>query len=787
MKLSEKWLRDWVNPDADTETLVSQLTMAGLEVDGTEPVAGEFSGVVVGHVLEVEQHPDADKLRVTKVDAGGDEPLQIVCGAPNVHVGMRAPCAVVGAVLPGIKIKKAKLRGVQSMGMLCSAKELGLAESADGLMPLPGDAPVGQDIREYLDLDDTSIDIDLTPNRGDCLSVAGIAREVGVLNSADLTPPPIDPVAAHISDTFPVALDSPTDCPRYVGRVIRGIDPAAETPLWMVERLRRSGVRSLGPGVDVTNYVLLELGQPMHAFDLAKLSGGIVVRRAAVGEQLTLLDGKVVELGSDTLVIADAGGPLAMAGIMGGEHSGVTDGTRDIFLESAHFAPEVIAGRARKHGLHTDASHRFERGVDPHLCERAMERATTLILEICGGEAGPVIDVSDPANLPHKAPVHLRRDRIARLLGIDFEDARVEEYLTRLGMAVEQVDDGWKITPPSFRFDIAIEADLIEELGRLHGYDNIPTSMPHAETVMAHRPENQSPIARLRSVLVDRGYQEAITYSFIDPRLHGLFDHEHEGVALANPLSADLSIMRTSLWPGLVNAMRHNLNRQQSRVRLFETGMVFVQEGDELVQVNRIAGVATGDVNPEQWGEKARRVDYYDVKGDLEALFGTAEGYGFVSAQHPALHPGQTARIEYQGRGVGWLGVLHPATEKALGLDAPAVVFELDLATVEKARVPAFAPLSRFPSIRRDLAVLVDESVSADALIESASSVDPLVAAASVFDIYRGKGIETGLKSVAMSLILLDSSRTLTDQDVDRVIGLAVENLRDKHGAQLRD
>ncbi|MGB0713760.1 MAG: phenylalanine--tRNA ligase subunit beta, partial [Gammaproteobacteria bacterium] len=426
MKLSEKWLREWVNPEADTETLVSQLTMAGLEVDGTEAVAGDFGGVVVGHVLEVEPHPDADKLRVTKVDVGGDEPLRIVCGAPNVHVGMRAPCAVVGAVLPGIKIKKAKLRGVQSMGMLCSAKELGVAESADGLMPLPADAPLGEDIRAYLGLDDVSIDIDLTPNRGDCLSVAGIAREIGVLNSTDLTPPAIEPVVPRIDDTFPVTLESPSDCPRYVGRVIRGIDPDAQTPLWMVEKLRRSGIRSLGPGVDVTNFVLLELGQPMHAFDLGKLSEGIVVRRARQGEKLELLDGKVVELGIDTLAITDANGPLAMAGIMGGEGSGVTSSTRDIFLESAFFAPVSIAGRARNHGLHTDASHRFERGVDPDLCVRAMERASALLLDICGGEPGPLVDVCVEAELPEKPAVTLRRERIERLLGIAFEDATVE-------------------------------------------------------------------------------------------------------------------------------------------------------------------------------------------------------------------------------------------------------------------------------------------------------------------------------------------------------------------------
>ena len=805
MKLSENWLREWVNPAVDTDTLVQQLTMAGLEVDGVEPAAGEFSGIVVGHVLTVTPHPNADKLHVTEVDAGTGETLQIVCGAANVRVGLKTPCALVGARMPGFAIKKAKLRGVESRGMLCSEEEMGIAEFSEGLMELPADAPVGQDLRVYLGLDDVGIDIDLTPNRGDCLSVAGIAREVGVLNGTDLTPPSLEPVTPQSAETFPVRLEAPADCPRYLGRVIRGIDPRAETPLWMVEKLRRSGIRSLGPGVDVTNYVLLELGQPMHAFDLARLRGGIVVRRAARDEALTLLDGKTVKLDDDVLVIAHAGGAVAMAGIMGGEGTGVSEVTRDIFLEAAHFAPIAVAGRARRFGLHTDASHRFERGVDPELPAKAMERATRLLIDICGGAPGPVVVAESREHLSAPKPITLRRDRIRRLLGLRLEDAQMVEYLQRLGMQVEAAGgEGWRVRAPSARFDIAIEADLIEELGRIHGYDHIPNTLPHAETAMAERPEARQPLARVRSVLVDRGWYEAITYSFVDPAMHRHFMPGVEPIPLANPISQDLSVMRTSLWPGLMTALQHNLNRQQTRVRLFETGQVFLPgkqtgksagklELEGMEPIERIAGIAMGAAHPEQWGERDRRVDFYDVKGDLEAVMGAAvEQYRFAApdseAAHPALHPGQCARIERRGRFVGWIGALHPALEKSLGLDAAPILFELEQDALTEGTTPVFQSLSRFPANRRDLAVLVDEDVTAEAVTSVAEKAGgALVSAVDVFDVYRGGNIESGRKSLAISLILLDSSRTLTDADGDAVVVSVVESLKSELGASLRE
>ncbi|MCA1805532.1 MAG: phenylalanine--tRNA ligase subunit beta [Xanthomonadaceae bacterium] len=573
MKFSEQWLREWVNPPVTAAELAEQLTMAGLEVDSVTPVAGDFSGVVVGEVLSAEPHPDADKLRVCKVNAGA-EPLQIVCGAPNVSVGMKVSTALIGALLPGdFKIKKSKLRGVESSGMLCSARELGLSEDAAGLMALPADAPVGTDIRAYLGLNDTCIEVDLTPNRGDCLGMAGIAREIGVLNRCAVAGPGMDPVPATIKDTFPVRVSAPEDCPRYLGRVIRGIDPSAATPLWMQEKLRRGGIRSLGPVVDVTNYVLLELGQPMHAFDLATLSGGIEVRHARAGEQLTLLDEKVIELDTGSLLIADADKPLALAGIMGGAGSGVSDCTDSLFLECAFFTPARIAGRARHYGLHTDSSHRFERGVDYLLQHRALERATALLLALVGGQAGPVIEVTSETQLPRVAPIHLRAARLQRLLGLRPDDATVEDILTRLGMDVQAGEGGWQVTPPTFRFDVTLEADLIEEIGRVYGYNRLPSSAFQAALVMRPAPEDRVPLRRLRDLLVNRGYQEAVTYSFVDPEIQGLVTPDLVPVPLANPISSELSVMRTSLWQGLLRTLQHNLNRQQRRVRIFEHGL----------------------------------------------------------------------------------------------------------------------------------------------------------------------------------------------------------------------
>ena len=791
MKISEQWLREWVNPDVDTQTLADEITMAGLEVDSIEPAGGEFTHVVVAQVKEIEKHPDADKLNVCKVDAGGDELLQIVCGASNVRPGLFVACATIGAVLPGnFKIKKSKLRGVESFGMLCSEKELGMADQAEGLMELPEDAPIGTDIREYLQLDDQVIEVDLTPNRSDCLSVAGVAREVGTLYQCDVSAFDIADIAADIDDTFPVRLEAEEACPRYLGRVIRNVNVKAETPLWMVEKLRRAGIRSLGPAVDVTNYVMIELGQPMHAFDLDVLQGSIHVRMAGPGEKITLLDGKEIEATDNTLLIADDQKPLALAGIMGGEGSGVADETQHLFLECAYFSPLAIAGKAREYGLHTDSSHRFERGVDPELSFKAIERATRLLMDICGGQAGPVKEQSSAGNLPLPAPIQLRADRITRMLGIQFEEAEVEGILTRLGMSLERQEDGWVVTPPAFRFDIAIEADLIEELIRIHGYNNIPRTQPRYQPEMKALEESQLDLAQIKNVLVERGYFEAITYSFVDPKWQSAIDADIEPVKLANPLSGDLSVMRTSIWPGLLKAMQHNLNRQQPRVRLFETGLTFIRKGDELVQKPRLAGAICGTVEAEQWGDAARKVDFFDAKADVEAILalGGLEEVSFEKAEHFALHPGQTARILKKNQPIGWIGALHPKTRKSLDIDPTIYVFELEQDALLNAAIPVFEPLSKFPEVRRDLALLVGEEIPVQELTSTIKSVSSeVLQEILLFDVYTGKGIDSGLKSVALGLILQGFSRTLTDEDVDSELQNIVKALADKFGATLRE
>jgi phenylalanyl-tRNA synthetase beta chain len=792
MKFSEQWLREWVNPSVSTDELCHQLTMAGLEVDAVEPVAGEFSGVVVGEVVKVEPHPDADKLRVTQVNVGAEELLTIVCGAPNVCEGMKAPTAVVGAKLPGdFKIKKAKLRGVPSFGMLCSASELGLAESAGGLMALPDDAAVGEDLRSYLDLDDVTIELGLTPNRGDCLSIAGIARETGVLNQCDVSGPEIESVAPGSDETLSIEVKADDACPRYIGRVIRGINVGAVTPLWMQERLRRCGIRSLGPVVDVTNYVLLELGQPMHAFDLAKLNGGVVVRRAGQGEKLTLLNEQEVELDSETLIIADHNGPLALAGVMGGEASAVGDETVDIFLESAFFSPESIAGRARRYGLHTDSSHRFERGVDPQLAEMAMERATTLLLDIVGGVAGPLEEVSTESELPQYHPIHLRSQRITRVLGADIAASEVEDILVRLGMHQAAVEDGWRVTAPSFRFDIAIEVDLIEEIGRIIGYSNLPSSRPLGALSMHPQPEGRIGKHDLSQLLVERGYQEAISYSFVDPKMQAHFDPEGEAIALANPISSDLAVMRTTLWAGLVPLLQHNLNRQQSRIRLFEHGLTFVKQDTDIKQEDWFAGVVYGDLAPEQWGRASRKADFYDVKGDIEALLALtnrAEAFRFVSESHPALHPGQSARIYCGEEAIGWLGAIHPTLERELDLHGQTYLFELNVAALCGKNVAKFTEISKFPAIRRDLAVVVPRETDADAVFSAIRNAAPeTLNNLKLFDVYEGEHIDSGRKSLALGLTLQAQSRTLTDEEVDAAIEQIVNTLGAELGATLRE
>ncbi len=791
MKVSEQWLRDWVDLPLSGNTLAAQLTMAGLEVDHVEPAAPPFEKVVVGAVIALAQHPDADRLRVATVDVGQAEPLRIVCGAPNVAVGMRAPTALIGATLPGgLTIKKSKLRGVESQGMLCSAKELGLAENSDGLLPLPADSRPGQNLRELLELDDAILDIELTPNRGDCLGMEGVAREVAALNRCEFRPRPADAVPATLDDVFPVALLDPADCPRYVGRVIRGVNPAAETPLWMKERLRRAGLRSLGPLVDVTNYVMLELGQPLHAFDLGRLTGGIEVRRARSGERLELLNGAVVEPDAETLLIADQQSPLALAGIMGGEISSCTDATRDVFLESAFFAPASIAGRARRYGLQTDSSYRFERGVDPQLQRRAAERATRLLIDMAGGQPGPIIEAVSPEHLPAEPAICLRPERLHKLLGMTIPSAQVEDILRRLGMAVSIEVNHWLVVPPSSRFDIALEVDLIEEIIRVYGYDRAPSNQPLTRLEMPAQPEGQVKLARLRETLAQRGFQEAITYSFVDPAFQRRLDPQRQPLALANPIAADLAVMRTSLWPGLLKALIHNQKRQQNRVRLFEHGLTFIPEGDALRQDAYLGGVMAGLALPEQWGVPARPADFFDLKADVEALLaltGEPEAFAFVAAAHPALHPGQSARLERAGSPVGWLGTLHPWLARELEVEGDAFLFEVRLAGLLPARLPAFAELSRFPASRRDLAIVVDEGVTAQAVQEAIRQRGgALLREVWLFDVYRGKGIAEGRKSLAFGLNLQDFSRNLTDHVVEEAMSGILAGLAEQFGATLR-
>lgn len=790
MKLSERWLREWVDPPVDTAELVMQLTMAGLEVDGTAPAAPGFSSVVVGQVESVEPHPNADKLSVCQVDAGTGEKLGIVCGAPNVRAGMKAPVALVGGVLPGgMKIKRARLRGVESTGMLCSERELGLGESHEGLWDLPADAPTGADLREWLALDDCVIEVDLTPNRGDCFSVLGVAREVALMNDMPLAGPGIPAVSPQTADEFPVEVKAPEACPRFVGRVIRGLRPDARTPAWMREKLRRAGLRPIHPVVDVTNIVMLELGQPMHGFDLATLRDGIVVRLAEPDERIVLLDGREVALDPDMLVIADHGGPRAVAGIMGGEDSGVSAETRDIFFEVAFFAPLAVAGRARRLGLHTDASLRFERGVDPEHQRRAIERATALLLEIAGGEAGPVIERVAPEYLPERIPVPLRRERLALLLGCAVPDEEVERILGGLGMTVERSEAGWSATPPSHRFDINIEVDLVEEIARIYGYNQLPEARGAGAAVLGEAPEGRVPASRVADTLVARGYQEVVTYSFVDPELQASLFPESQSLPLANPISSELSRMRVSLWPGLVQALERNLSRRQARVKIFEQGLRFLIEDNELKQFNTVAGLLAGRRWPEQWGASDEPFDFHDAKRDVEVLLGmTGAEFRFEPLEDPALHPGQAARILRDGRAVGWMGALHPRLIRALDLEQPPLLWELDEELSFAAELPEFMEISRFPAIRRDVAVLVAKDIPVQAMVDSIRAAGgALLTECVIFDVYLGERIDSRLKSVAFGLILQESSRTLTDDEADRVVGEVVARLEFEFGARIRD
>ncbi len=789
MKISESWLREWVNPEIGTDELVAQLTMAGLEVDAVESVAGEFSGVIVGEIVGCEQHPDADKLRVCQV-AGLEGLSQVVCGAPNARVGIKVPFATIGAKLPEFDIKKAKLRGVESFGMLCGQTELKAGDDDSGVWELPVDAPVGADLRDYLNLNDKLIEVDLTPNRSDCLSVKGIAREVGVLNRVPVNTPAIAPVPAAITDTFPVHLEAGHACSRYVGRVIRNIDIARPSPKWLQDKLVRSGLRSIDAVVDVTNYVLLELGQPMHAFDLSRLKGAIHVRMARQGEGVVLLDGQEVNLNADTMVIADEERVLAIAGVMGGKASAVSAHSRDIFLESAFFNPLAIAGRARSYGLHTDSSHRFERGVDYDLQVEAIERATQLLLDIVGGEAGPLVHVRNE-HIPQGREVTLRKARIVSGLSLEMADGEVVDILSRLGLKLlSQSVDGWTFAVPSYRFDISIEADLLEELARVYGYNRLPTRSLATPLHIEPHPEAKMGLPALRKQLIARGYQEAITYSFIEPRLSTLFDPEVEPVILRNPISADMAAMRTSLIPGLVSVLCHNLNRQQNRVRLFESGLRFVPQPTGLKQEPMLAGLIYGSRTPESWANTAELADFYDLKGDLEsllALSGDKGSFSFAPESNPALHPGQTAAVYRNGEWQGVIGALHPSIQQHLDIPQAVYLFEIRLEALLEARIPAFNSLSRFPEVRRDLALLVDRDLAADKLLAAVrSQAGEHLADLKVFDVYMGKGIDPHRKSVAMGLTFQHPSRTLNEDEINASIDSIVQYLGANFSATLR-
>ncbi len=791
MQVSEAWLRELVNPMIDTAALVAQLTMAGLEVDTVQPVAAEFCGVVVGEVLSTIQHPNADKLRVCQVNVGQPEPLQIVCGASNVRPGLKIPAALIGAVLPGdFKIKESKLRGELSFGMLCSEKELGLAANSDGLMELPADAPVGADIRDYLLLNDNVIELGLTPNRADCLSIEGVAREVAVLNKLAFNPVEFEAAAIQHQDTLSIQLEAGEACPVYLGRLIKNIDTDAVTPLWMQERLRRCGVRSLSPVVDVTNYVLLELGQPLHAFDAGKLAAPITVRRSRSGENLTLLNEQTIALDDNSLVIADRQQALALAGVMGGKLSAVSTETQDIFLECAFFTPISIAGKARQYGLHTDSSHRFERGVDFTLQHRAIERATQLIVAIVGGSVGPINAAVSAAGLPSRLPVGLRRQSIEKVLGIQLDNDGITALFQGLGMQVAANAEDWEITPPGFRFDIVIEADLLEEIARIYGYNNLPSNSLLMRSELAKAPEALLPLDRLQDCLVDRGYQEAITYSFVDEQMQSLIAPADDCIRLRNPISSELAVMRSTLWCGLLNAAIYNINRQQTRVRLFEAGLRFYRDSDGIQQHKMLSGLALGTVHAEQWAEKAGNVDFFDIKADVEALFAlTGTVATFQAAQHPALHPGQTAQIcNAKGEVIGLLGMLHPSLEKKLGFNSPVFLFELRQEAVLERAVPKFTPLSKFPSVRRDLAIIVEDALPVSAIIDSINACqESVIRDVQIFDIYKGQGVADGYKSVALSLFLQDFSQTLTDSEIDAIFLRVVDFLATKHNAKLRE
>ncbi len=792
MKIAESWLREWVNPDLETEALGHHLTMLGHEVDGIEYDGSGLADVVVAEVAEVSKHPDADKLSLCKVNDGGSEFIDVVCGAPNVVKGMKTPFARPGVKLPnGMKLRKAKIRGIVSSGMLCSAVELGLGDESDGIMSLSQDEVAGSALSSVLNLPDAVIDLDLTPNRGDCFSVLGIARDVAALTGATMKDPAVAAVPATIDDTQSVELPEPEGCPRFAGRVIRGFDPAANSPVWLTERLRRAGLRSISPVVDITNYVMLELGQPLHAYDRSRLQGPIRPRMAKSGEKVTLLDEKEVVLNDDTMIITDDTGPIGIAGMMGGLSTAVTNSTTEVFFEAAFWPQDFMAGRARSYGMHTDASMRFERGVDPAGQGRAIERASELLLEIAGGDAGPLLDLVVEKHLPVRADISLRKSRLTRLLGVDIDNVEVDAILTGLTMKVIAVDGGWTVSPPSHRFDIEIEQDLMEEVARIHGYDSIPEATAFSQSPLESVTESKVDSELVAATLIARDYQEVITYSFIDADANRVFTGTDSKLVLSNPISSEMSVMRASLWPGMVAAAATNNARQQDRVRLFEMSKSFHGELGDHSEVVRIGGLATGPSQPEQWGLSAESVDFFDIKADVEALLILAcplDGIGFQAVEHPALQPGQAAEIVRDGEVIGVVGKLHPRIAKTYDLKRAVFLFELDAEKTLNSSAPTASAISKFPAIRRDIAVIVDDRISADELVNAVAETSPeLIQGVRIFDIYKGQGIEAGRKSVAIGLILQETSRTLTDDDADSVLAVAVKKLEDQFAAELRD
>ncbi|OSI16215.1 phenylalanine--tRNA ligase subunit beta [Neisseria dentiae] len=786
MQFSYNWLKTQADANLSADEFAHLLTMSGLEVEEADKAAPEFSGVVVAEVKSVEKHPDADRLNVTQVDAGTGELIQIVCGAPNVRAGIKVPCALPDAVLPGnFKIKPTKMRGQVSNGMLCSTNELGLPDDGvDGLHILPADAPVGQNLRDYLDLDDTVFTLKITPNRADCLSIKGLAREVAALTQCAHTPVAVQTAAVQSSKIQPVRIDAPADCGRFLSRVIENVNAEAPTPDWLKQRLARSGIRSISALVDIGNYVMLELGQPMHVFDADKLSGSIIVRRAAEGETLECLNEKTVCLSENTLVIADEQGALSMAGIMGGAASAVSDGTKNIVLEAAWFAPEIIAGKSRQYGFGSDSSFRFERGVDFELQRDAIERASELVLQICGGAAGEITEAV--GKLPERKTVAVRTARVEKLLGVAVDEARIESILAALGLQPKKVSDGLQTTSPSFRYDIEIEADLIEEIARVYGYENIPDDATSGRLKMLALPETRRNRFVVYNQMAARGYQEVVSYAFVDEQWERDFAANENPIRLQNPLAAQYSVMRSTLIGGLVEILQNNLNRKQNRVRVFEIARVFSKGSDgRFVQNERIGGLVYGSADPEQWGEKTRAADFYDVKGDVEDLLG-GKNVSFVKAEHPALHPGRTAEIVMDGHTVGFIGELHPQWLQKYDLPQAALVFEIDMAAVLGKEKTVYRPVSKFQPVRRDLAFVLPENVSHDALLGALNSVkSSLVQEIAVFDVYRGAGLPEGMKSIAVKVLLQDAEATLTDEAVEPLIEKLVKSA-ESAGAQLR-